>query len=158
MKKIITGPKQIIRSKMENINISEDQTEILNKFYMNCLDPSQKNLHKLITQELSKKQRSYKEQDISKKIFCPNTIINTEQIINKLVSSKLKCHYCKTSTLILYKYKREPKQWTLDRIDNSIGHTDINTLISCLQCNLQRRNINKDKFLFTKQLKIVKSN
>ena len=49
------------------------------------------------------------------------------------------------------------EQWSLDRIDNSIPHTNDNVIISCLKCNLQRRCQNKDNFLFTKQLKIEKS-
>ena len=48
------------------------------------------------------------------------------------------------------------EQWTLDRIDNNINHSESNVIIACLKCNLQRRCQNKDKFLFTKQLKIVK--
>ena len=47
-----------------------------------------------------------------------------------------------------------------DAIDE---HTNNNTIISCLECNLQRRRKNSDKFLFTKrletnQLKINKLN
>ena len=49
------------------------------------------------------------------------------------------------------------KQWTLDRIDNDQGHTYDNVVIACLECNLQRRRTNSDKFLFTKQMKIVRS-
>ena len=42
-------------------------------------------------------------------------------------------------------------------IDNNINHSESNVIIACLKkCNLQRRCQNKDKFLFTKQLKIVK--
>ena len=48
------------------------------------------------------------------------------------------------------------EQWTLDRIDNDLSNTDENVIVACLKCNLQRRRQNKDKFLFTKQLKIVK--
>ena len=51
---------------------------------------------------------------------------------------------------------REPFQWTLDRIDNSLSHTNENTCVSCLKCNLQRRVMDADKFTFTKQLKISK--
>ena len=53
--------------------------------------------------------------------------------------------------------KRDPKQWTLDRIDNTMGHNTNNVLISCLACNLKRRNRTVEKFLFTKQLTIIKA-
>ena len=58
---------------------------------------------------------------------------------------------------LLYDIVREAKQWTLDRINNDIGHNIDNVLISCLECNLKRRRTNKDAFLFTKQLVIVKN-
>jgi hypothetical protein len=50
---------------------------------------------------------------------------------------------------------RENKQWTLDRIDNNLGHNEDNVVIACLECNLKRRRTNQSKFLFTKQLKIT---
>ena len=53
---------------------------------------------------------------------------------------------------------REPKQWTLDRIDNDKCHSKDNTVIACLKCNLDRRVTNIDKFKFTKQLNIMKTN
>jgi len=58
--------------------------------------------------------------------------------------------------LILYEIVRESLQWTLDRIDNAVGHNKNNVLIACLHCNLKRRKQSKDAFLFTKQLQIVK--
>ena len=57
---------------------------------------------------------------------------------------------------ILYKDVREKLQWTLDRIDNDVGHNSDNVLIACLHCNLGRRKIDADDYLFTKQLKIEK--
>ena len=59
---------------------------------------------------------------------------------------------------LIYKEVRAKKQWTLDRIDNDIGHNNGNVIISCLECNLKRRRTNMDKFKFTKQLRIVKKN
>ena len=56
--------------------------------------------------------------------------------------------------LILYNKVRDLDQWTLDCIDNDINHSQENVVVFCLRCNLQRRCQNKDKFLFTKQLKI----
>jgi hypothetical protein len=110
----------------------------------------------LILRELEKKRKSYKYQDIDKNIYNENNIINLSDIIEKLVASKLKCYYCKEKIMILYKRVREDYQWTLDRVDNDIGHSCENTIIACLKCNIQRRRINKDAFLFTKQLKIYK--
>jgi len=58
--------------------------------------------------------------------------------------------------MLLYKLVREPKQWTLDRIDNEYGHSVDNIVLSCLECNLKRRRTNQNKFVFTKQLKITR--
>jgi len=77
--------------------------------------------------------------------------------IEKLYNSELKCYYCSEKVFILYDIVRETKQWTLDRIDNDIGHIKDNVIISCLGCNLKRRRTSKDAFLFTKKLNIVKS-
>jgi hypothetical protein len=74
----------------------------------------------------------------------------------KLVGSQLTCDYCSKPIFVLYKNVRDPMQWTLDRIDNALGHTRENTCIACLKCNLQRRLMNAEKFSFTKKLKIQK--
>ena len=58
--------------------------------------------------------------------------------------------------IIIRVKERENRQWTLDRIDNDIGHNHNNIVISCLECNLKRRRKSKDAFVFTQQLKIVK--
>ena len=79
-------------------------------------------------------------------------------LIERLIQSNLQCHYCHENIFILYEIVRENKQWTLDRIDNDLGHNEDNIVISCLQCNLQRRNTNSNKFLFTKQLILNKLN
>jgi len=47
-------------------------------------------------------------------------------------------------------------QWSLERLNNNIGHYSNNTCISCLRCNLQRRNDNHEYFKFSKQLNIIR--
>jgi precorrin-3B methylase len=111
---------------------------------------------KLLKREIEKKINSYKSQDITKKIYNELILISLSDTIEKLVCSKLKCHYCKENVLLFYKNVRDSKQWTLDRIDNDLCHSNENTLIACLHCNLQRRTRDMEKFLFTKQLKIKK--
>ena len=66
------------------------------------------------------------------------------------------CLYCKEKIKIFYENIREPLQWTLDRKNNNLDHSDENTIICCLKCNLQRRKKNMEAFKFTKQLKIIK--
>ena len=105
--------------------------------------------------EIDKKLTSYKTQDINKNRYNEKNI-TLEETIEKLVSSKLICKYCRCKMYILYNKVRDLDQWTLDRIDNDLAHTNNNVVICCLRCNLQRRRQNDNKFLFTKQLKIVK--
>ena len=57
---------------------------------------------------------------------------------------------------ILYDNSRELKQWSVDRINNDFGHNNDNFYLACLDCNLQRRRKSDTKFLFTKQLCIIK--
>jgi len=110
----------------------------------------------LFLSELNHKIQGYKGQDIKKTIHDKASLIQLTDVLEKLVSSELTCCYCVKPLLVLYKNVREPMQWTLDRIDNALGHTRDNTCISCLKCNLQRRVMNIDKFTFTKKLKIQK--
>ena len=73
-----------------------------------------------------------------------------------MIESELKCRYCKHEMNVLYDISRELKQWSVDRIDNNLGHTIDNYHLACLECNLTRRRKTDEKFLFTKQLNIVK--
>ena len=69
---------------------------------------------------------------------------------------ELKCFYCKDCVALLYENVREPRQWTLERIDNSIGHNIGNIEISCLSCNLRRRTMHHERYILTKQIKNIK--
>jgi len=77
-------------------------------------------------------------------------------VIQQMIDSQLKCRYCKREMLVVYDVSRENKQWSVDRIDNDIGHNISNFHLACLECNLSRRRRTDEKFLFTKQLNIVK--
>ena len=129
------------------------QLSLLRNLYIIGLDYIEK-YTSLLLSELNHKIQGYKGQDVRKEIHEPTTLINLEHVLEKLVGSQLTCCYCSKPILVLYKNVREPTQWTLDRIDNALGHTRDNTCISCLKCNLQRRVMDAEKFTFTKKLKI----
>ena len=135
------------------LNNIKNQTEIIQKLYFNIEFVNKKK----VVSELKKKLNGYKSQDIKKKRYNIVDFIKYDELIEKILVSKLKCKYCFSKLLIIYEKSREPKQWTLDRINNDLQHTNNNTLICCLECNLKRRRINKDNFLFTKQMKINKN-
>jgi hypothetical protein len=107
-------------------------------------------------QALKKKLSSYKQQDIKKHYHDINNFITLENIIEKLVSCSMKCYYCNNNTHILFKNVREESQWTLDRLNNYDEHSNANTIICCLKCNLQRRRKNSTKFKFSKQMNVIK--
>jgi hypothetical protein len=168
MKKIeITGYKNIKRIDPKNpllkanqLNIQEEyytpeiQSTLANKLFM---DESFENKTELL-REIQKKINCYKQQDIKKNLLNTDLFISLNKTLEKLVISKLRCHYCRSPMVLFYKTIREPLQWTLDRIDNDVGHNCDNVVICCLACNLKRRRTNADAFLFTKQLKIIKGN
>ena len=107
---------------------------------------------KYFIQALKNKLDSYKQQDKKKAYDDYDNFITLENIIDKLVAYNMKCYYCNNKTLILFKNLRDDYQWTLDRINNYDEHSNANTIICCLKCNLQRRRKNSEKFKFTKQL------
>jgi len=110
----------------------------------------------LIEKQMKKKLASYKQQDIIKKRHNNDTFITFTEIVDLIDKSNLLCPYCNENVYILYEYAHDKKQWTLDRIDNDIGHSSTNVVISCLDCNLKRRRIKKDAFVFTKNMNIVR--
>jgi hypothetical protein len=112
--------------------------------------------HSFLLQQIKAKIYNYKTQDLEKGVFNSEIFIRIDQVLKKLCECALACYYCKQKTNILYEYVREPKQWTLERIDNSIGHTGDNVVIACLSCNLRRRTMYHERFLFTKNLVIEK--
>ena len=114
------------------------------------------NVSKIAVQQINRKLYGYKQQDYIKKIFNENQFITIESIINKMVECQLKCYYCSCEMNVLYDISREMRQWTVDRIDNDLGHNLTNYYLACLECNLKRRRRSDCKFLFTKQMKLVK--
>ena len=111
---------------------------------------------KIALQQINKKIYGYKQQDIIKKLLNNDKFITLESITNKMIDCELKCYYCSCEMNVLYDISREMKQWTVDRIDNDLGHNIDNFYLACLECNLKRRRRSDEKFLFTKQMKLVK--
>jgi hypothetical protein len=139
-----------------NLNIfnSNEQISMINQMYLGEKFKDDK----LIRKNLKQKINSYKQQDLRKDRYDSNTFIKYDELLEKLVISKLICEYCRCKVLLMYANKREDKQWTLDRINNDDGHSNSNTIISCLKCNLERRCKNDKKFLFSKQMRLIKKN
>ena len=113
---------------------------------------------KLLIKEINNKIYNYKQQDLLKKCYDQSYFIDFDNILQLLISSKLLCHYCKQNIFLFYKNSHQSNQWTLDRINNDYGHNYNNCVISCLKCNIQRKIMDKDRFLYSKQMNIKKIN
>ena len=156
MNKIGNASYKAVRKHMttldETVLVHSYQVDMLRNLYIIGTDYIADNTS-LFLSELTHKIQGYKGQDLKKEI---QHVISMEDVMAKLVASQLTCCYCSKPIFVLYKNVRDPMQWTLDRIDNALGHTSENTCIACLKCNLQRRVMNAEKFSFTKKLKIAK--
>lgn len=104
-------------------------------------------------QQIKNKIASYRSQDTEKNILCEQNFVNMSHVLEKMENCKLLCFYCRKTVLLLYENVREPKQWTLDRIDNAYGHNVGNVEIACLSCNLRRRTIHHERYVLTQQIK-----
>ena len=138
--------------------IDIDQLQSITNLHLNK-DTSMNNMNNInkdIINVLKKKYSSYKNQDKQSHKFDHEQHITYEQMIEKIYKSKLKCYYCNCDLSILYNKKRLKSQWTLERLDNNLGHYNTNTCISCLECNLKRRTDNYEYFKQSKQTKVVK--
>jgi hypothetical protein len=116
-----------------------------------------KSIKSLLIQQITQKISGYRSQDIDKHLFSENDFVNLDYVIELMTKCQNNCFYCKKRTHVLYEFVREPNQWTLERIDNKFGHNKDNVVIACLNCNLRRRTMYHERYVFTKQLNIIKN-
>jgi hypothetical protein len=109
---------------------------------------------KLFQSLIRKKISSYRSQDIEKGIYNVSNFVDFDDVM-QLFQNSISCFYCREPVLLAYYYARDPKQWTLERIDNANGHNKGNVTIACLRCNLRRRTIHYERYLATKQMMVV---
>ena len=164
IKKIINEyktEKKIKRIESEKWTFSNEHYEYQKQLQM-IIDISNNNynftndISKIAIKEICKKISGYKQQDILKKRYDETQFLTYKSIICKMIDSELKCRYCKNEMNVLYDISREMKQWSVDRINNEVGHNIDNYHLACLDCNLKRRRRTDESFLFTKQLNIIK--
>jgi hypothetical protein len=105
--------------------------------------------------EIQRKIHGYRSQDVKKNKFDPKYFISLEYVLKKILETELNCFYCQGPVKIWYEIARDPLQWTLERINNKIGHNVGNIEISRLQCNLNRRCMHHERYLKTKEMKVV---
>lgn len=146
IKKIVRGPSQPkTRSKwIEPEDGVSQETQLL------AIADLSNNL--LYTREISNKLTGYRHQDALKKHYDETAFITLSQTVELLINGGLTCFYCKQFTPVLYKNVRDSTQWSLDRINNNIGHHAGNVVISCLKCNLQKKRMSSSAFAMSKQM------
>ena len=128
------------------------QVKSVNQLFLDTICEN-KNVYQ---REVKNKRFGYRNQDKAKHLLNSSEFITYDHILELLVISKLRCCYCKKAVFVLYKNVRDNMQWTLDRINNNLGHNIDNCVICCLRCNIQRRTMNDKKFKFSKQVRVVK--
>ena len=153
-------PKKRIITATENWKFSPDQLNPVKQLeYVqqivaeNVVD---ENPCRFIKQQIQQKLGGYKAQDVKKAKYNDLVFITHAQVLRLMIESENLCFYCKGKVHVLYENVREPHQWTLERIDNDFGHNEGNVVIACLACNLRRRTMHYERYLFTKQLTISK--
>jgi hypothetical protein len=113
-----------------------------------CLD----SLIRMMKTKLS----GYRSQDNTKGFYDETQFVGFDEVVAALLAADMKCFYCKGHVQLMYEYVREPRQWTLDRIDNTVGHNRGNVEIACLECNLRRKTMYHERYVYTKQAVIRK--
>jgi len=132
-----------------------DLRKIACMILMNTPTPDYVRVCARVRNEINAKLRTYKASDLSRSLpGSPDC--ECEYICEKMIEQKCKCYYCHTDFLMLYKNKRDPLQWSVDRIDNSKAHCEGNVVISCLQCNLKRRTRECKEFYDCKNMRVEK--
>jgi len=116
------------------------------------LDDDLKEVCREMRRQIQNKVSSYKMQDIQKHKYDDDKFVDLNFVIQLLHEKSLKCFYCRESVYLFYNFVRENKQWTLERIDNGMGHNKDNVEIACLLCNLRRRTMYHERYVFTKQM------
>ena len=114
------------------------------------------NYHRLFISQIKAKIYGYSYQDDVKHKLAKETFIDISNVLQKLMNCNMECFYCKKKVKILYEYVRDQDQWTLERIDNNEGHNTDNVEIACLSCNLRRRTMYHERYVFTKQIQNIK--
>lgn len=139
-------------SEMDVYDNTNHMTYITNIIY----DISFAHRHYIET-EIKTKLSSYKQQDKNKRKYNEDLYISYDCLLHKIKDSNLKCYYCKKDMLLVYNTKKNKRQWSLERFDNSKGHYSDNTCICCLYCNLKRRDSNHEYYKLYKTIDVKKS-
>jgi hypothetical protein len=161
--KTIEPKEKTIRKKMEEWKFDakylerEQQLATLHSDLQSDLRSDLKdNIGEELRRQVCAKISGYKCQDVKKGLYDESKFVRFDDVIALMNSRKMACFYCKKQALLFYEYSRDSAQWTLERIDNKYGHNTDNVEIACLNCNLRRRTMYHERYVFTKQMGTVR--
>ena len=130
----------------------ENPLEVLEQIYSDNVNETAEYCIK----ELKKKHSGYKSQDKQKHKYDNEQHITFKEMVQKMIECEFKCYYCNKEMLLIYHKKKDGMQWSLERLNNNLGHYKDNTCISCLKCNLGRRTDNHDYYKKAKTMILKK--
>ena len=147
-----TKKKRTITQCSSWTNAVEEFDNITDQNIDAILQNDESTLQKIILQQLKYKIGGYMNQDKLKQKLCLEKFVTLQDVIQLLKLSQRNCYYCKEETQLLYENVREPKQWTLERLNNDFGHNNDNVVIACLSCNLRRKTMASERYVQTKAM------
>lgn len=89
--------------------------------------------------QIRQKLAGYVHQDQRKGRETAVPALTVEATLALLEAVDYQCTYCGCCMERVWRAPRDPRQWTLDRIDNARSHQIDNVVPSCMECNLRRR-------------------
>ena len=153
--KTIEPKEKTIRKTMEEWKFDSKYLERDNQ--LECLIVGDDdNIRTELRRQVCAKISGYKSQDMKKGIYNDAKFVRFDDVVTLMAERKMSCFYCKKQALLFYEYSRDCDQWTLERIDNARGHNVDNVEIACLNCNLRRRTMYHERYVFTKQMATVR--
>jgi hypothetical protein len=151
--KNIKSKEKVVRKEATQWTLPSEYLEATNQpLILDC----SASVYSLAKKQIMHKIYGYKSQDIEKNKYDSTRFVDYDFVCALLKEKDFKCYYCSKPVYIFYNYVRENSQWTLERIDNSMGHNKDNVQIACLLCNLRRRTMHHERYLKTKQMLVVK--
>lgn len=160
--KTIEPKEKTIRKTMEEWKFDskylerENQLECLTATGVPSITVGLSTIRTELRRQVCAKISGYKSQDMKKGIYDDAKFVRFDDVVALMAERKMSCFYCKKQALLFYEYSRDCDQWTLERIDNARGHNIDNVEIACLNCNLRRRTMYHERYVFTKQMGTVR--
>lgn len=111
----------------------------------------------LVRNTITDKLQGYRATDIRKGLYDVALFVTLDDVLKLMSISQQRCHHCGAEYRVLYTKHRDKMQWSLDRIVNSIGHNRDNVVVSCLHCNISRRDKAYGTFHDSKNIQVNKN-